>query len=269
MTTFGSLGPLVFVGLPVTHHAVKKPIFFVGRYREEFDGIPPELTGGTLAFEAYLMWTPKIAPAENRGVLVRVHGSSGTLFDPTFMRYQISEQTRLRQISCEIFVSEGFEAALNIDRESFNHAHPHVVYITKWLHATLRRVATEQKKISAEIRQARREADAAEEEETLSHIAAQAWRFESDDPGVEPPPVTFEPRPKAQTPVQPGTYRYRRQPVFGRQIRRQTRQDRSTERKMRAIVQLLAAYGILESLTIEQQERLLAGIRKILEASEQ
>ena len=97
--------------------------------------MPPELTGGPLEFEAYLMWAPKVAPTEHQGVLVRVHGSSGTLFDPTFLRYQVSEQTRLRQISCEIFVSEGLEAALNIDRESFNYAHPHVVYITNWLHA--------------------------------------------------------------------------------------------------------------------------------------
>ena len=137
--------PLIFTDLPTTSHAVKKPIFFVGRCREEFDGVPPELTGGPLEFEAYLMWAPKIAPTEHQGVLVRVHGSSGTLFDPTFMRYQVSEQTRLRQISCEIFVSQGLEAALNIDRESFNYAHPHVVYVTKWLHASLRRVATVQK----------------------------------------------------------------------------------------------------------------------------
>ena len=139
--------PLVFIDLPETSHAVKKPIFVVGRCREEFSGVPPELTGGPLEFEAYFIWSPKIAPTEHQGVLVRVHGSSGTLFDPTFMRYQVSEQTRLRQISCEIFVSEGLEAALNIDRESFNYAHPHVVYITKWLHASLRRVATVQKRI--------------------------------------------------------------------------------------------------------------------------
>ena len=156
--------PLVFTDLPKSNHAVKKPIFVFGRCREEFDRVSPELTGGPLEFEAYLIWAPKIAPTEHQGVLVRVHGSSGTLFDPTFLRYQVSEQTRLRQISCEIFVSEGLEAALNIDRESFNYAHPHVVYITKWLHASLRRVATVQKRIASEIREATREADAAGEE---------------------------------------------------------------------------------------------------------
>ena len=137
--------PLLFADLPQTSHAVKKPILVVGHCREEFESVQTEFTGGPLEFEAYLMWAPKIAPTEHQGVLVRVHGSSGTLFDPTFLRYQVSEQTRLRQISCEIFVSEGLEAALNIDRESFNYAHPHAVYVTKWLHAALRRVATVQK----------------------------------------------------------------------------------------------------------------------------
>ena len=261
--------PLVFTDIPETSHAVKKPILVVGRCREEFDGVPPELTGGPLEFEAYLMWAPKIAPTEHQGVLVRVHGSSGTLFDSTFLRYQVSEQTRLRQISCEIFVSEGLEAALNIDRESFNYAHPHVVYITKWLHASLRRVATVQKRIAAEIRAATREAAAAGEEEALSSVAARAWRDESDDPGAEPPPVEFDDAADESPSAELGAYRFRRGPVFGEREGRRTRQHESAERKLRAIVQVLAAYGILESLTDQQQERLLAGMRQILEASDQ
>ena len=261
--------PLVFTDLPETTHAVKKPILVVGRCREEFGGVPPELTGGPLEFEAYLLWAPKIAPTEHQGVLVRVHGSSGTLFDPTFLRYQISEQTRLRQISCEIFVSEGLEAALNIDRESFNYAHPHVVYITKWLHASLRRVATVQKRIAADIRAGTREAAADEEEEVLSSVAARAWRDESDDPGAEPPPVEFDDAADEPASAKPGAYRFGRGPVFGERVGRRTRQDESTERKLRAIVQLLAAYGMLESLTDQQQERLLAGMRQILEVSDQ
>ena len=260
--------PLRFVDLPRTSHAVKKPILVVGRCREEFDGVPPELTGGPLEFEAYLMWAPKIAPTEHQGVLVRIHGSSGTLFDPTFLRYQVSEQTRLRQISCEIFVSEGLEAALNIDRESFNYAHPHVVYITKWLHAALRRVATVQKRIAAEIRESTREADAAGEEEVLSRIAAQAWRDESDDPGAEPPPVEFNDGTSERLSVEPGAYRFRREPVFGEREGRRTLQNQGNERKLRAMVQLLAAYGILESLTGQQQERLLAMMRQILDVSD-
>ena len=74
--------PLQFANLPVTDHAVKKPILIVGRCREEFGGVPPEFTGGPLEFEAYLMWAPKIAPTEHQGVLVRVHGSSGNAVRP-------------------------------------------------------------------------------------------------------------------------------------------------------------------------------------------
>ena len=261
--------PLLFADLPETSHAVKKPILVVGHCREEFPGIAREFTGGPLEFEAYLMWAPKIAPTEHQGVLVRVHGSSGTLFDPTFLRYQVSEQTRLRQISCEIFVSEGLEAALNIDRESFNYAHPHAVYITKWLHASLRRVATVQKRIAAEIRETIRKVASAEQERALSNVAVRAWQDESDDIGAEPPPVEFTDTPEKSAVSKPGSYRFRRKPVFGEPEGRRTRRDEAAERKLRTIVQLLAAYGVLDSLTDRQQERLLAGMRQILETSDQ
>ena len=259
--------PLKFTDLPVTTHAVRKPILFVGRCREEFTGIRHELSGGPLEFEAYLIWTPKVAPTEHQGVLARVHGSSGTLFDPTFMRYQVSEQTRLRQITCEIFVSQGLEAALNIDRESFNFAHPHVVYITKWLHATLRRVATEQKRIAGEIRAERRATAVVETEAAISKIARQAWREESDDPGAEPPRVVFDEGPDTSLFEEPGTYRFRRSPILGDQTARPKAAAATTETQMEALVQLLAAFGVLEHLSEQRQERLLAGIREILEAS--
>ncbi|MDE0322153.1 MAG: ATP-binding protein [Acidimicrobiaceae bacterium] len=260
--------PLKFTDLPTTTHAVRKPILFVGRCREEFRGIRHELSGGPLEFEAYLIWTPKVAPTEHQGVLARVHGSSGTLFDPTFMRYQVSEQTRLRQITCEIFVSQGLESALNIDRESFNYAHPHVVYITQWLHATLRRVATEQKRIAAEIRSGRRATVAEKAQAAMSNVARKAWREESDDPGAEPPRVVFEERPDKSMFEEPGTYRFRREPILGEKPARSTGADTTTENRMQALVQLLAAFGVLENLSEQQQERLLAGIREILEASE-
>ena len=149
--------PIRFRNLPITEHALKHPLVFIGKCEENFSKIEPELSGGPLQFEAYLFWTPKIAPTEHQGSLIRIHGSSGTLFDPTFMRYQVSELTRLRQTTCEIFVSEGLEGALNIDRKSFNNAHPHAVYITKWLHGALRQLATTQKKAASEVRDHTRE----------------------------------------------------------------------------------------------------------------
>ena len=130
-------------------------------------------------------------------------------------------------------------------------------------------MATVQKRIAAEIREATREAAAAGEEEALSRVAARAWQDESDDLGAEPPPVEFAVAVDEPTSAEPGAYRFRRGPVFGEREGRRTRRDDSAERKLRTIVQLLAAYGILDSLTDQQQERLLAGMRQILEASDQ
>ena len=93
--------------------------------------------------------------------------------------------------------------------------HIHTSYTSRsGSHAALRRVATVQKRIAAEIRESTREADAAGEEEVLSRIAAQAWRDESDDPGAEPPPVEFNDGTSERLSVEPGAYRFRREPVF-------------------------------------------------------
>ena len=78
-----------------------------------------ERAGGQLSFEAYLYWNSQIIPKETSGVLIRVREASGTLFDRSFLNYQISEQNRLSQITAEIFVHTGLDSAINIDRESF------------------------------------------------------------------------------------------------------------------------------------------------------
>lgn len=257
--------PLRFVDLPTTNHAVRKPILFFGKCSERFKGFSSRLSGGPLEFEAYLMWAPKIAPTEHQGVLIRIHGSSGMLFDPTFMHYQVSEQTRLRQISCEIFVSKGLEGALNIDRESFNYAHPHAVYIKKWLHAALRRLATVQKKIAADIRKSSREIAVAEEQKALSDVVTKAWQEETDDPGAKPPSVAFDRSPNQSSTSEPGAYRFRHDIVLGKGGRYHSQRSDSIEQRLRAIVQLLAAFGLLEDLSERQQERLLIGIREIIQ----
>jgi len=260
--------PIKFSGLPTTAHAIRKPLLFVGSCSEDFPDVPHEVSGGSLKFEAYLIWTPKIAPTEHRGVLVRVHGSSGTLFDPTFMHYQVSEQTRLKQITCEVFVSQGFEAALNIDRESFNFAHPHVVYLTRWLHAALRRVATEQKRIASEIRDEHRIAAAAKTEATMSGIVRKAWQEEADDLGAEPPLVVFGQGGPESEIEDSSTYQFRRAPIFGQEtVGNKTIATPRIERQMQALVQLLAAFGVLESLSEQQQERLLSRILQILQVT--
>eukprot|EP01035_Chromulina_nebulosa_P053062 gene53062-72448_t len=165
----------------MTAHALNHPLVFVGKCDEAFPKLPVEISGGRLQFEAYLFWSPKIAPTEHQGSLIRIHGASGTLFDPTFMRYQVSEQTRLRQITCEIFVSEGLDSALNIDRESFNNAHPHSVYITRWLFGALRQLASAQKKEASGVRVVAREASKNAHVNAIQQVVADAWVTETGD----------------------------------------------------------------------------------------
>jgi hypothetical protein len=262
------LRPIKFTGLPTTDHALKRPLIFLGKCREEFSNVPRELSGGPLDFEAYLFWAPKIAPTEHQGSLIRIHGSSGTLFDSTFMRYQVSEQTRLRQITCEIFVHQGLDSALNIDRESFNTAHPHSVFITKWLHSALRQLATAQKRLANEAREQTR----GEARETvltrIQKLAVNVWKQETDDPASKPPAIDFsEPGAKSKRAVS-GSY------VFSRGVITQDRNKPQTskgkvraavlEEKLKAIIQVLASFGILDVLSKAKQEKLVKTLYKIL-----
>eukprot|EP00658_Telonema_sp_P-2_P055699 TRINITY_DN44262_c0_g1_i1.p1 TRINITY_DN44262_c0_g1~~TRINITY_DN44262_c0_g1_i1.p1 ORF type:complete len:123 (-),score=28.55 TRINITY_DN44262_c0_g1_i1:46-414(-) len=59
-------------------------------------------------------WNSKIIPKVTTGVVLRVRDASGTLFDGSFLNYQVSEQTRLKQITAEIFVKKGLDSAINI-----------------------------------------------------------------------------------------------------------------------------------------------------------
>ncbi len=261
--------PLKFKGLPSTNNALKNPLVFVGRCREEFQRLPRELSGGPLAFEAYLFWTPKVAPVEHQGSLIRIHGSSGTLFDPTFMRYQVSEQTRLRQITCEIFVSEGLDSALNIDRESFNNAHPHSVYITKWLHSALRQVASTQKRLASEVRAHTRDESKGAAVSEIQRVASEVWQQEADDPAARPPSIELSTTGK-KVEAAGESYVFSRTAVLpsraGVQTSKTRARDSILEEKLKAIAQVLASFGLLDAVSKRKQEKLLKAIYEILDA---
>lgn len=127
--------------------------YFFGKFEPDLSNFGHKETGGKLKFEAFIKWSPKILPKEHRGVCVRIHGASGALFDPDFMKWQLAEYVLKSQIMVEINILEGFESALNIDRESFNIAHPHYQLIMRWLHLALRQVVSAVKSKRSEIRQ--------------------------------------------------------------------------------------------------------------------
>lgn len=264
------LRPIKYEELPTTSHALKKPLVFLGKCRELFPKVPKELSGGPLAFEAYLLWTPKIAPVEHQGALVRIHGASGTLFDSTFMRYQVAEHRRLRQITCEIFVNEGLDSALNIDRESFNSAHPHSVYIIKWLHEALRQLANAQKKIEKEIRDQSQSESGQMALSAIQKVASEVWSREMKEASA-PPEVEFVPAGKAQAKGK-DAYFYKREAIVPERTKANTSKQRqheaALEKKLEAITQVLASFGLLDALSKHKQEKLLKAIYQIMDASE-
>lgn len=169
------LRPITFAYIPSPTDKIGTSLLFVGCYAPDFGDRPSTTTGGDLSFEAYLFWNPRIVPKQNNGVLVRINNASGAPFDDTFLRYQVSEQTRLRQITSEIFVTEGLDAALNIDRESFNYGHPHLVLLQRWLHGALRQLANTHKDLSQKIREYERDRAEQSRRSALERLADSTW----------------------------------------------------------------------------------------------
>ena len=177
------------IELPVTLRRgsrVSGPMLLVGKIEQAFRESELDRAGGQLSFEAYLYWNSQIIPKETSGVLIRVREASGTLFDASFLDYRISEQNRLSQITAEIFVQQGLDGAINIDRESFNYSHPHFLFIQKWLHRALRLMINLNKSIAKQHLTDERNFKKARVRRTLLESALQVWEKrrgeESDSP---------------------------------------------------------------------------------------
>jgi hypothetical protein len=185
------------------------------------------------------------------------------LFDPSFFRYQVQEPTRLRQISCEIFVTEGLDSAINLDRESFNFAHAHIVRLTSWLHDALTRAITQQKQVASVVRQRAKEEGEEAERSALDSAVSRAWEeVTGDDDDIPPVHLTTSPPSEGR----PGSYIFNRYRVLGDLANSNTAQSRRIERQVTAIAQVLDAYGLLDLLEPQQRENLMRLIVNVLKA---
>lgn len=261
--------PIVFREQLRTSTAFTTPLLFLGRCREEFQGRPVDLSRGPLDFEAYLFWTPKVLPTQHQGVIVRVGNASGALFDRTFMGYQVSEQNRLRQITAEIFVREGFDEAINIDRESYNYAHPHYQFLVKWLHSSIRQLTTRHKELGKQLRIER----LSRESQTTREALAQRVAEIHDQLGVEDvPDVQLLPagsEGRAEILRREGVIALRKVVVVppstaSRFTGKEAWRMEFLEKKVIALTQILHSWGVLENLSFDEQERL---VRDILEVT--
>lgn len=263
------LRPVMFKDLPETTHPIKNPLIFVGQCAPNLSKIPVEYRGGDLEFEGYLFWTPKVVPRDHTGILVRIHEASGTLFDETFMKYQVSEQSRLRQIVAEIYVTKGLDSALNIDRESFNYAHPHYQYIQKWLHNSLRQLSNTQKRIAKSIRDDLRESETDTFKSEIQQATIYEWQKVRGESGDSPPSIVF-----ADPKLMPDKDRstslvFEKEKIF-EPIHRTRRTSASNadeqrfEEVMKGIASVLTAYGVFDDMHHDMQHQLLRAIAKIL-----
>lgn len=231
---------------------ITAPVMAVANEEAPFPEGALERAGGKLRFEAYLYWNTQITPKDIQGVAVRVHEASGTLYDHRFLNYQISEQNRLRQITAEVFVLEGLDGAINIDRESFNFSHPHYLYIQRWLHRALRLLINRLKSYASEDLKIERAKSAQTNRRAVVSAALQVWdkrRGAEDDP----------PLPDAQLTGLPETIAG--QELIWRDAGLAAGSDGTLEA---AVGVVLEAYGLLSTLGTEDRARLIADIIRVV-----
>jgi hypothetical protein len=260
--------PIVFRDQPKTQSAIKSPLLFLGSCKERFGKKPIELSGGPLEFEAHLFWTPKVIPTQHQGVIIRVGDASGTPFDRTFMGYQTSEQTRTRQITSEIFVKEGLDGAINLDRESYNYAHPHYQFLVKWLHSAIRQLANRHKEVGSEIRQVRLTGKGQAAKRSLSVLVEERLK----EHGLEDLPEVslLAPRQESEGSLlrRKGVVALRKGKVIpasaaARYTGKEIQRADFLEAKAVAIIQILHAWGVIDELSFEDQERLVHDILEV------
>ena len=230
---------------------VSKPMMLVHKVENAFKDTELERAGGRLSFEAYLYWNSQIIPKETSGVLIRVREASGTLFDRSFLNYQISEQNRLSQITAEIFVHAGLDSAINIDRESFNYSHPHFLFIQKWLHRALRLFINRNKALAKENLDTERQIQKAAVKRGLVSNALRVWE---DKKGEE-----------ADPPIQTESLSDPTTDIGGVEVDWASSGSDFESTKSSAVAIVLEAYGVLGQLRLTERAALIRDLLKVLD----
>ncbi|PQJ24561.1 ATP-binding protein [Limnobacter sp. SAORIC-690] len=254
--------PLRLNNLPSTQAAVKHPILFIGSASPDTSKIGAALSGGDLSFEAYILWCPKVVPKEHNGVLIRIHNSTGVLFDASFMKYQVAEHVIKGQLSIEIFINEGMDSALNIDRESFNVSHPHYQIVMRWLHNALRQVIAKFKDIRKAALGERKEEDGREFDARISSLIRDvAIRVRKEMEDVRTVQVLHsDEKPKI------GFFQVEKSALSEWYSSKDKNQEipQNVLKKFKALVQVLDSFDLIDGLSDQKQKELFRAIVKVL-----
>jgi hypothetical protein len=264
--------PIRYDAIPGTSRALKTPLLFVVGFNPDLHKYDKAQRGGEeLEFTGYFYWTPRVIPTEHIGLLVRINAASGTLFDRTYLNYQIAERQRLAQLVAEVFVTKGLEEALNIDRESFNTAHPHYQILLNWVHNALRQVSNKQKSLESEERTKRNAATAEVKKNAVQEVATEELNkiLGDEDDTVREVCFTDDAEEK-KTAEEEGKRVFPNNVVISPLVANMERLGAKTgekvilaQEKAIGIAKILDAYGLLDKLTPEEQSQLLTSIIRI------
>lgn len=248
--------PVVFRGITEDgRRLLTRPKMFVGKFSGKDD------EGRPVRFAAYFYWNYQVIPKENNGILVRINGASGTLFDKEFLDFRTSEMYRLRQVSAEVFVSEGLDDALNIDRESFDDASQHFRMVQRWVHRQMTRLMTRLKADQKKATDSKREQHERTVAEAISARATELWRSRSDAaPRQRPPRVAVTSKQSSDVHAD----------IVIRGVQAPNRlavdRDQVFNAQLRAIVLILDSYGVLEGLSESEKTLIVGDIAEVLQA---
>lgn len=256
--------PIRLTNLPESKAAVKSPIMFIGSYRPNLSQLNKFDTGGNLSFESYILWCPKVVPKDHNGVMIRLHNASGVLFDETFMKHQVAENTIKGQLIVEIYINEGFDSALNIDRESFNTAHPHYQMIMRWLHQAVRQVVNKYKKIKKNKIQENNKYSQKKYNSQLENLVIEAYKKNGLDHLEKSNLIIFDENESKEKSYD--SYEIKKSDYINitKTSNTNTSKSNSLHKKTEAILQTLEAYKVLDKLSLERQESLTLDILSIL-----
>jgi hypothetical protein len=122
-----------------------------------------------LSLRGYLYWQKaRILPRELQGILVRVRNVAVGQYDPTYLGYPHHEGWKFSQMTGELYLDEGLDPAVNIDRASFRESDEAFIELQGFLFEKLQKSGTDEgggiftdiKRETGEIRKrARRKAE--------------------------------------------------------------------------------------------------------------
>ena len=246
--------PIAFNNQKKSKSALQTPLMFYGSYKADYGYAHKDVTGGGLEFEAYFFWNSKILPLDHNGISIRINNASGTLFDSRWLGYPVAERTTLGQISAEIFVVKGLDSALNIDRESFNYAHPHYQILSKWVFNALRQITAKQKNLRSEINKAKKVKD---HEGAVKGLYQTKAAISAISSVVDLPQIVENSEDVSEIRGR-GITVFSSDKVFSRKY------ESLTNDKLKLIIAILESRGLMAELSYSEQESLVKDLAEIL-----